>query len=350
MPLHFETLEQLRANDFDMIIDVRSPAEFAQDHIPGAINLPALSNEERAQVGTIYVQDNPFNARKVGASLVLNNVAKHIAGPLQAYDGSWRPLIYCWRGGQRSGVFAALLREVGWRAENIEGGYQTYRRFLFDQLYKSPMSHRLVLLDGNTGTAKTALLNKLKARGVQTIDLEKLAGHRGSLLGALPEGQPSQRKFESELSAALCQLDPERPTLIEAESAKIGRINLPPQLWNAMIAAPRINVTAPMAARADFISQDYAVVLQDPDTVKTRLAPLRRIRGHSVVDHWQDLQDAGAYRDLAEALMRDHYDPAYAKSRRHRAANVIGTVSSQTLCDSGQNALSYQIIKLLKSL
>jgi tRNA 2-selenouridine synthase len=347
MPVTFPTLDHLAVHGFDALIDVRSPAEFAVDHIPGAINLPSLSNAERAEVGTLYKQVSPFAARKRGASLVLQNVARHIAGPLADYHGGWRPLVYCWRGGQRSGVFATLLREVGWRADTIAGGYQTYRKLISQTLYDTPLPHRLILLDGYTGTAKTALLPRLSTRGVQTLDLEGLAGHRGSLLGEMPGGQPSQRMFETRLAKALAACDPTQPVLVEAESSKIGQINLPPQLWAQMIAAPRIDLTAPLPARTAYIAQAYATVLADPATVRDRLAPLRRTRGHSVVDHWQSLQDAGDHAGLAQALMQDHYDPSYDKSRKLADRDVLGTVAATSLDDCGLNRAADDISALI---
>ncbi|MGB1034867.1 MAG: tRNA 2-selenouridine(34) synthase MnmH, partial [Primorskyibacter sp.] len=227
----------------DTVIDVRSPSEYAEDHLPGAINLPVLSDAERAQVGTIYKQQSPFLARKIGAALVFQNAAAHIAGPLADHGGSWRPMVYCWRGGQRSGSFGWMLQQIGWRAQVLGGGYRTYRRLVKHALYDTAVPHRLVLLDGDTGTAKTALLHRLAARGVQVIDLEGLANHRGSLLGGLGP-QPSQKAFESALAAALAQADPTRPVLLEAESNKIGSRIIPPTLWTAMRTAPRIEVKA----------------------------------------------------------------------------------------------------------
>src|SRR6056297_789826 len=120
------TWQELQALSFDTIIDVRSPSEFAEDHMHGAINLPVLSDAERAQVGTIYVQQDAFLARKIGAALVSRNAASHLEGPLADMGGGWRPLVYCWRGGQRSGAFATILDQVGWRVQVLEGGYQTY--------------------------------------------------------------------------------------------------------------------------------------------------------------------------------------------------------------------------------
>lgn len=336
MPLAFDHLDAILNHGFDTVIDVRSPAEFAADHIPGALNLPALSNDERAEVGTIYKQVSPFDGRKIGAARVIRNIATHLDGPLADKGGGWRPLIYCWRGGQRSGVFAALLSEIGWRADTIKGGYQTYRRLVSRTLYDDPLPHRLVLLDGNTGTAKTALLARLAARDVQVLDLEALAGHRGSLLGAMPGGQPGQKAFETALAAALNRLDPDRPVVVEAESSKIGRITLPPALWAAMLHAPRIVMDVPLPARAAYLACAYRDVIADPQTVAERLKPLRRIRGHAVVDRWVALSQAGALEDLSTSLMLDHYDPAYAKSRRIDTRAVLSVIDASTLDEDGQ--------------
>ena len=228
MALTFPTLADLLAHGHDTIIDVRSPAEFAEDRIPGAVNMPVLSNEERARVGTIYVQQSPFLARKIGAAMVFRNAARHVEGPLAGHGGGWRPLVYCWRGGQRSGSFSYLLREIGWRSETVAGGYRSYRRLVHRALYDTPLDRRVVLLDGYTGTAKTDLLRLLAARGEQVIDLEGLANHRGSVLGLRPGGQPAQKGFETRIAAALVALDPARPVIIEAESTKIGELSLPP--------------------------------------------------------------------------------------------------------------------------
>ncbi len=335
MPREFDSLDALLDHGFDTVIDVRSPAEFAEDHVPGAINLPALDNVQRAEVGTMYKQVSPFDARKMGAAMVIRNVADHLNGPLADRDGSWRPLVYCWRGGQRSGVFAMLLSEIGWRAETVKGGYQTFRRLVNRALYDDPLPHELILLDGNTGTAKTALLPMLAERGAQVLDLEGLACHRGSLLGAMPGGQPAQRGFETALACALRQLDPARPVIVEAESSKIGRRTLPPSLWRAMLAAPRIVMDVPLPARAAYLARAYREVIADPDIVAKRLAPLRRLRGHAVVDRWVELSRQGALEDLSTALMLDHYDPAYTKSRRIDERAVLAVVETGALDQDG---------------
>jgi tRNA 2-selenouridine synthase len=347
MPIAFATLDALINHGFDTVIDVRSPAEFALDHVPGAINLPALSNDERAQVGTIYKQISPFEARKLGASLVARNVADHIAQAMADKDGSWRPLVYCWRGGQRSGSFASILGQIGWRTDTVQGGYQTFRRLVQGAVYDGPVPHRIILLDGNTGTAKTALLARLAAKGVQVIDLEAMANHRGSLLGGAAQGQPSQRGFDTQIALALHRLDPARPVLIEAESSKIGRLVIPPALWAAMTAAKRITVHAPLAARASFLARAYADIAADPDDMARRLAPLRYIRGHQVVDGWMALLRAGDLTGFATALMDQHYDPAYAKSRKIAADDMLADLHSATLDDAGQDRLVAEIMPLV---
>jgi tRNA 2-selenouridine synthase len=348
MPFQLQSLSEIFTHQFDDIIDVRSPAEFAIDHIPGAINLPALSDAERAEIGTIYTQVSPFLARKKGASCVLRNVADHLAGPLMDQPGSWQPLIYCWRGGQRSGVFTTLLKEVGWRAERLQAGYQSYRRLIKSALYDQTLPHHFILLDGYTGTAKTALLPHLQTRGIQTLDLEGLARHRGSLLGALPGGQPAQRGFETTLAHHLHHLDPNRPVIVEAESSKIGQINLPPALWAAMRSAPRITLDAPLTARVQYIAKEYADILRAPETVQSTLAPLRRLRGHAVVDHWQALQDAQDYTGLSAALITDHYDPAYAKARHANQHRSLGTVIAETLDEGGLNKAADRVVAYIK--
>lgn len=337
------SLNALSNHGFDSLIDVRSPAEFAEDHLPGALNLPVLNDEERARVGTIYKQQSPFRARKIGAALVFRNAATHIETALADRDGGWRPLVYCWRGGQRSGSFSWMLREIGWRADTLEGGYKTFRRFVTDLLYESPLPYRLVQLGGYTGTGKTALLHRLHHLGVQIIDLEGLARHRGSLLGRLDEPQPGQKAFESALATALVSLDPARPVLLEAESSRIGDLALPPTLWCAMKEAPWIVVDAPLEARAGYLARVYHSVLADHIELKNKLEPLRQHRGHTVVNRWMDLIDARDHLALCRALAHEHYDPAYDKSVRKHAPRVAARIESSDLSETALDAASQRI-------
>jgi len=316
MPITLTALSDLATLPFDEIIDVRSPSEFAEDRMPGAISLPVLSDEERARVGTIYVQQSPFLARKLGAALVARNASTHLMGPLADREGSWRPLVYCWRGGQRSGSFAAILREIGWRVDTIKGGYKSYRTLVVQALYESDFPARVVLVDGGTGTAKTRLLEAIAARGGQVIDLEAMAEHRGSLFGPMSDSQPSQKGFETRLAGALSRLDPTRPVFLEGESSKIGDLNVPPAFWKAMIAAPRVEVRAPLAARAAHTVAEYDDMVRDPAKLDAVLVQLIRYHGHARVEAWQGLAAAGDYLKLAEELIAEHYDPRYTRISR----------------------------------
>lgn len=350
MTLDLSSIKMCLDHGFDSVIDVRSPAEFAEDHIPGAINLPVLSDAERAQVGTIYKQQSPFTARKLGAALVFRNSATHIEHSLADHGGGWRPMVYCWRGGQRSGSFTWMLREIGWRAELVEGGYRTYRRLITKALYDTPLPNRLVQLGGYTGTAKTQLLNLINKQGVQVLDLEGLARHRGSLLGAMPGGQSSQKAFESSLARALHALDPDKPVLVEAESSKIGNLNLPPSLWDAMKMAPWLEVTAPLSARVGYLAQAYQDILADTETLVKSLQPLRVHRGHALVDHWNELIAKGETRALCHSLAQDHYDPAYEKSMRTSAPTIIHRFHAADLTGAALNDLAVQIAQKVHSM
>ncbi|SPF80785.1 tRNA 2-selenouridine(34) synthase MnmH [Pseudoprimorskyibacter insulae] len=342
MALEFKTLPDLYSHGFDTIIDVRSPAEFAEDRIPGAMSCPVLNNEERARVGTIYKQQSPFLARKLGAALVFRNAADHVEKRLSHHEGAWRPLVYCWRGGQRSGSFTWMLQQIGWRAEVIKGGYQTYRRLVFAYLYETPLPHQVILLDGYTGTAKTDVLRKLAGLGVQVLDLEGLANHRGSLLGTMGD-QPSQKAFESDLAHALCALDPTRPVIVEAESSKIGQRIVPPMLWDLMKKAPRFEIEAPIEARTDYLVTAYNDILSDTVGLRDKLSPLKAHRGGAVIDGWMAQIDAGDKPGLTRALMEQHYDLAYAKSRQSIGSDTQAVFATDTLDEAGIADLAMRI-------
>lgn len=319
---------------FDALIDVRSPAEFAEDHIPGAINLPVLDDAERAEIGTLYVQSSKFLARRIGAAKVARNIAAHLDGVLKDRDGSFRPLVHCWRGGQRSGAMVAVMDQIGWPVTVLDGGYMTWRRTVQAALYAPDGPWRVVLLDGGTGSGKTALLERLAARGVQTIDLEGLAAHRGSLFGALPgRPQPSQKLFESRLFVALEGLDPARPLVVEAESSRIGARTVPPALWAAMGRAEVIELSAPVVARAAFSARVYADIAADPDALDAALSRLPRHHSKETLTGWKALASAGKIETLATALIADHYDPAYRRMTARRDRPVLGRVGMAEVSD-----------------
>lgn len=329
MAVDLTSLSDVLALRFDDIIDVRAPAEYADDHLPGAINLPVLDDAERAHVGTIYKQVSPFDARKLGAALVAKNAAAHLTGPLADRPGGWQPLVYCWRGGQRSGSFASILSQIGWRVQIINGGYKSWRRLVINLLYDQPMPCPVIVLDGNTGTAKTEVLTLLRNHDVQMIDLEGLAHHRGSMFGAMGP-QPSQRLFEGRLALAIARLDPTRPVMVEAESSKIGALRLPAGLWRAMVQAPRITITAPLAARARYLAHAYDDLGADPERLIRILDQMRPYHAAQIIEDWQILARTGQFNTLAAALMQHHYDPRYAKHRA-RASNPTTQIDTQTL-------------------
>ena len=349
MALTLTHLRDLAAPGFDTIIDARAPAEYAEDHLPGAISLPVLDDTERARVGTIYKQVSPFTARKIGGALVARNVAGHLEGALADKPGGWRPLVYCWRGGQRSGAFATILAQVGWRVDTIAGGYKAWRALVVAALQQADVPSPVVVLDGNTGTAKTDILAELALRGMQVIDLEGLANHRGSLFGGRSGGQPGQKLFENRLAQALVRLDPSRPVVVEAESSRVGNLMLPSKLWAAMVAAPRVTVQAPLAARADYLVRAYGDVIADGAELARIIARLQPLHAAEVIDGWQAMAATGQYRALSADLMVRHYDPRYAKSRADKG-RVEHVVAADDLTGPAVAALAGQVEAAVLSL
>jgi tRNA 2-selenouridine synthase len=336
MALHLTSLTQLHAEGFDTVIDVRAPAEYAEDHLPGAISLPVLDDAERARVGTIYKQESPFRARKVGAALVARNAARHIEGPLADMPGGWRPLVYCWRGGQRSNSFASILQQIGWRVEVLEGGYKAWRSLVIAELQDRPFAAPLWVLDGNTGTAKTEVLARLATLGVQTIDLEALANHRAG-------GQPGQKAFDSHLAMEIARIDPARPVVVEAESSRIGDLNLPKQLWKAMCAAPRIRIAAPLEARAAYLTRAYADLTADPARLSRVVESLRPVQSAERIEDWLKLAGTGDFRALAAGLMRDHYDRRYEKHRVRFGRDEDREITTDRLDEPAIDGIAWQI-------
>lgn len=307
------TVAQL--SDFDEIIDVRSPAEYAEDHIPGAINAPVLDNAQRAEIGTLYTQVSPFIAKKHGAALIARNIAQHLESLFQDKPKQWRPLVYCWRGGQRSGAMAHILAQVGWSTGKLEGGYKAFRRQVRTDLDTLPDSIQFRVVCGPTGSGKSRFLRVLQEQGAQVLDLEALAQHRGSLLGNLPnEPQPSQKMFESRLWEALRHFDMQQPVFVEAESKKIGLLDTPEALLEKMRSSECLLIETPVEARVQLLLEDYAHFLDDPALLIQRLTPLLPLHGRQILDHWQMLAERGDWIELIEKLLIWHYDPAYRRS------------------------------------
>ena len=312
----YKTIEIAQAfAKFDDIIDVRSPAEYTDDHVLGSISLPVLSNEERDLVGTLYKQVSSFEAKKRGAAIIARNIARHLDETLIDKPKEWQPLIYCWRGGLRSGAMAHTLAQVGWRTAQLHGGYKEYRRHVISALDILPKEFKFIVICGATGSGKSRLLRLLAEQGAQVLDLEELAQHRGSLLGRLPDKkQPSQKTFESRIYDALQGFSTRRPIYIEAESRKIGAISLPSILIAHMRSAQCIQMEATHDSRIELLLEEYSHFLTNPTVLTERLALLTELHGQKVIKYWSELASNGKWKGLVKDLLTRHYDPAYLRS------------------------------------
>ena len=317
------SLAQLRA--FDAILDARSPAEFAEDHLPDAINTPSLDDAERALVGTIYKQHGAFEAKRLGAPLAARNIARHIEERFASMPRGWKPLVYCWRGGGRSGALTHVLRQVGWDAQRLDGGYKAFRRQVVVDLEAFPATLRFHVICGATGSGKSRLLESLVAAGTQVLDLEVLAAHRGSVLGERPEEpQPTQKWFETAIWQALSGFDPARAVYVESESRKVGNLRVPEALIERMRGSRCFRVEASDAVRIRLLLEDYAHFVADPAALADRLELLRALHGAERIDQWKGLLAAGDWTRLVADLLESHYDPAYRRSlfRNYREAEA----------------------------
>jgi tRNA 2-selenouridine synthase len=333
-----EILPQLER--FDSIIDTRSPAEFEEDHIPGAINCPVLDDEERKRVGTLYKQVNPFEAKKVGAALVARNIAHHVESRFMAHGRDWKPLVYCWRGGNRSGAMAHILAKIGWPAVQLDGGYKGYRRHVNAALAELPPRYSFRIVCGPTGSGKSRLLQALATAGAQVLDLEQLAAHRGSVLGNLPdEKQPTQKTFESRIWQTLRQFDPGRIVFAESESKKVGNVRVPDALMETMRASPCLAVELPQSKRVALLMQDYAHFTLDPASLNMQLECLVSLYGREKITGWQALAERGDLEALVADLLRNHYDPAYLRSIQ-RNFSCVAEAATVALDDISEEAIA----------
>jgi tRNA 2-selenouridine synthase len=304
-----------RLAEFDAVIDARSEAEHAEDRLPGAVNWPSLDNAQRIEVGTLYKQVNPFEARKRGASLVAANIARHIEREVMDKPKTWQPLVYCWRGGQRSGALSMVLGQIGFRVGIVEGGYKAFRHEVLAQLPALAQRLQYRVICGPTGAGKTRLLQALAAEGAQVLDLEALASHRSSVLGVIPgQPQPSQKGFDTLVWQALRALDPARPVFVESESRKVGNVAIPEPVIDAMRASACLRLELPEDERVALLLEDYAFFAQDADFFCQRLDALVQIRGKAQVQAWQDAVRAGGTEGVVRDLLVKHYDPGYASS------------------------------------
>lgn len=316
------------------IIDARSEGEYAEDFIPGARNYPVLNNEERARVGTLNKVESPFAAKRMGAALVSRNIATMLEKHFADKPRDWAPLVYCWRGGKRSRSLTLVLREIGFKAAQLEGGYKGYRARVAQELTELPKRFNYVTICGCTGTGKTALLLALREVGAQVIDLEGLANHKGSLLGEhVTTPQPTQKRFDSLLWSSLHALDPSRPVFVESESKKIGMVQMPESMREQMAAGVCVWLDVPVAARVAHLRSEYEHFVADPALLMQKLAPLKALRGGDMLARWQAFAEAGKIDAIVESLLIDHYDPLYtsAIARNYPKLPSAHRITLQTL-------------------
>ncbi len=308
-----QVLAQLDA--FDTVIDARSEGEFALDHLPGAVNWPTLNNDERILVGTLYVQVNQFEAKKRGAAIAARNIANHIEREVITKPKEWRPLAYCWRGGKRSGSLSLILDQIGFRVTLVEGGYKAFRAAMLTDIVEKVSRLNFQVVCGTTGSGKTRLLHALAAAGAQVLDLEALARHRSSVLGAIPgQTQPTQKRFDSLVWDALRRFDPQRPVFVESESKKVGNVSVPTALVERMRASPCWDLTLPMDERVALLLEDYDFFVKDSTHFCNRLDVLTDFRGKAVVQAWKDQVATGNFAPVVQELLMQHYDPVYLQS------------------------------------
>ena len=330
---------------FDTIIDVRSPLEFAEDHIVGAINCPVLSDLERQKVGTIYKKESSFKAKIIGSSLTAKNIAFHIENNFMEKKGSWQPLIYCWRGGQRSKAFSIVLSEVGWRTNQLKGGYKEYRNQVINFLDNIGPKLKITLISGKTGSAKTKILKSIENEGGQILDLEGLANHKGSLLGKIPDLiQPSQKFFESLIFNKIQNLNLKDKIYIEAESSKIGNIHIPKSIWKKMIKSPRIEISANVELRAKFLVSDYDYMCNDPTLINPIIKGLKNRLSKKLFDEWTNLIDRKKWFDLTKSFLENHYDPSYSSNTIKNDRKVIKKITATSLNNSDIKDIAKKIL------
>tara|TARA_B110000967_G_scaffold45210_1_gene45389 strand:+ start:106 stop:1149 length:1044 start_codon:yes stop_codon:yes gene_type:complete len=331
MPKH-KKIKRWNSKKYDTIIDVRSPSEFEIDHIVGAINCPILYDDERQKVGTIYKQISSFKAKIIGSSLSAKNIAFHIEKEFLEKKGSWKPLIYCWRGGQRSKAFSIVLSEVGWRTYQLSGGYKEYRNDIIKYLDNIGMKLKIILISGKTGSAKTKILHSIRDQGAQILDLEGLARHKGSLLGAIPNlKQPSQKFFESLLFYEINKLNLKKNIFIEAESSKVGNVHIPKSIWSNMILSKRIEVVADVNTRAKFLIDDYQYMCKNPILIKPMIKGLKTRLSNNLINSWEKLIDEKKWFELTKSFLENHYDTSYSSNTIKNDRKVIRELQATTL-------------------
>lgn len=332
-----QALAQL--DQFDAVIDARSEGEYALDHLPHAQNWPTLHDDERITIGTLYKQVSPFEARKLGGVAAARNIAANIETHALDKPKHWAPLTYCWRGGQRSGSLSLVLDQIGFKVTLVEGGYKAFRAAMLEDIPLQAQRLQFDVVCGTTGCGKTRLLHALAAEGAQVLDLEGLANHRSSLLGAVPGlPQPTQKRFDTLVWDTLRRFDATRPVYVESESKKIGNLTLPTALVERMHNSPCLQLSLPTEERIELLLEDYSHLVHDTTYFCHRLDVMAEFRGKVVVQGWKDQVAAGNFHSVVQDLLVQHYDPSYLKSMQNNFRH-FGAARSITASDRSAEAM-----------
>lgn len=307
-----------------LIVDVRSPKEFNKGHIPQAVNLALFNDEERAKVGTLYKQTGRNEAIEAGLEIVGPKMADFVrfVKPLAKEN---KIFVHCWRGGMRSGSMAWLFDTMGYEVYTLKNGYKAYRHLVLEDLARPA---RYIIIGGRTGSGKTELLHKLRERGEQILDFERLANHKGSSFGALGEKpQPSTEQFENDLHLEMSKLDLSKTIWLEDESKNIGRCSLTNELWANMCKAPVKVIDIPLEVRVNRLVADYGEMPQEglEDAIR-RIE--KRLGNEAMKEALYNLME----KNLAEVvrITLHYYDKAYDYSIAVKETKDISILPFET--------------------
>ncbi len=307
------TIEDAERLVCPVYIDVRSPAEFADGHILGAINVPLFENDERALIGTIYAKQGPDRAKEVGLSVVSPKLPELIQSIKRNAPEERPVVVYCWRGGMRSKSMVVMLELAGLHSQQLEGGYKSYRRRVLTRLQNYEFKPEIFVLCGSTGAGKTLLLKTLLRKNVPVIDLEGLANHRGSVFGQVGLGrQISAPQFDACLLEELDKLNQEPFVFVECESKRIGNVYLPDAFFSAMKRGKRMLLETSLEVRIDRLIKEYeAFSVERADEIIASLESLQKRLGKKQLGELKDLFAQKKMREFVRILLINYYDPLY---------------------------------------
>lgn len=324
----YEEIDKNKINGNYILIDVRSPSEYRAETIPGAISIPLFSDEERRLIGSTYIQNSVELAKKLGIKAAASKLP-NIYDEIIALDKKYNYLIFfCARGGFRSSSLVSLFWTLGINAYKLDGGYKKYRKYINKNLPETIKGIKFIVLYGNTGTGKTHILETINEMGMDIIDLENCANHRGSFLGSVGLGrQNSQKMFESLLYESL-KSRKSNIVYIEGESKKIGKVVIPDYIYNAMNNGINIKIEASLELRVNNILIDY--VHETDEELISGLNLLRKYLGDKNIDRYIDMVEKNQYREVVEELMTKYYDPLYGHKNRRIHATFYNNDSIKT--------------------